>query len=443
MITSSVNHLCVDLTRVLRTLALLVMVGVAATVAQDRFPQPEFTDGYQLPSTHYPAPRAMGWEYVDTAILALALGLAAWLALRRRSRRGIVALMLGCLLYFGFFRKGCICPIGAIQNVSLGLWDPSIGVAPVVVLFFGLPLLFALLFGRVFCSSVCPLGGIQDLVVRTPRQLPVWIDRPLQLLPYLFLGMAVLYPILGFGFVVCRLDPFVGIFRLSAPAPMALAGAAVLLIGVFVARPYCRFLCPYGVLLGWMSRLSRRHVTITPNECVNCRLCQASCPFGAILTPHTTAVAEPPKRSRTRLYVYAALLPLWVALGALGGYSAGGALSHIHPQVRLARQIEREERGEAADLSVESTAYRSGTEPIAALLAQAVLLRGASRRGIMILGGWFGAITGLTLLQLSLQHPRTSHEPDRRTCLSCARCFRSCPQEHKRLRKPGGSDEVG
>ena len=59
----------------------------------------------------------------------------------------------------------------------------------------------------------------------------------------------------------------------------------MLLIGVFVGRPYCRFLCPYGVLLNLASRLSRWRVTITPSACVQCRLCEKSCPLGAIEVP--------------------------------------------------------------------------------------------------------------------------------------------------------------
>jgi polyferredoxin len=63
---------------------------------------------------------------------------------------------------------------------------------------------------------------------------------------------------------------------------MLVVGGAVLVLSTFIGRPYCRFLCPYGVLLGWLSRLSWSGVTITPDECVVCRLCEDACPFGAI-----------------------------------------------------------------------------------------------------------------------------------------------------------------
>ncbi len=87
---------------------------------------------------------------------------------------------IGCAVYFGFYRRGCICSVGAIQNVVLGLVNPQYSVSFGVIAIFFMPLLVALFCGRVFCSGVCPLGAIQDLALLRPLKVPVKLDRALR-----------------------------------------------------------------------------------------------------------------------------------------------------------------------------------------------------------------------------------------------------------------------
>lgn len=259
------------------------LCGIAAAV--ERFPPPEFESDYQRPTPTVPSPRQDVFEYVDAVVLLAALSASAYLVLRRRKRRSVLTLMVFSLLYFGFWRKGCVCPVGAIQNITLSIFDRTYVVPVVIAVFFLLPLVFSLFFGRVFCAAVCPLGAIQDLVLLRPIAVPSWLESGLRLFAYLYLGLAILFAATGSAFIVCRYDPFVAFFHLSGNANILVLGACFLLAGLFVGRPYCRFFCPYGVLLRQLSRLSMWHVTITPDECVRCKLCENSCPFGAIREP--------------------------------------------------------------------------------------------------------------------------------------------------------------
>ena len=59
---------------------------------------------------------------------------------------------------------------------------------------------------------------------------------------------------------------------------MLMLGGAFLLLGMFVGRTLCRYLCPYGGLLAWCTRLSRRGVTITPDKELDCGLCSNAVP---------------------------------------------------------------------------------------------------------------------------------------------------------------------
>ena len=250
-----------------RLLALLAFISLAGfrLRAAERFPPPDFTSP-KLPTLTTPHPRQDIYEYIDVLVLAAALGAASYLALKKRSRTGIYVLTVFSLVYFGFYRQGCVCPIGSIQNVTLTVVDSAYVIPLTVVAFFALPLVFTLFFGRTFCSSVCPLGAIQELVLLKPLKVPYWLERSLGIIPFAYLGTAVLLAALKSSFLICRYDPFVGFFRLTGDTAILIFGASLLLIGLFVGRPYCRFLCPYGALLGLFSRISKHHVTITPDR---------------------------------------------------------------------------------------------------------------------------------------------------------------------------------
>ena len=252
----------------------------------DAAPKPkDIGPDYVLPEVQKPPPRAQWEEVADVVLLAAAMGVCAWLVLNRRSRRGLVVLTIGCLLYFGLYRVGCVCPIGAIQNVVVALTDPGYAISYVVIAIFFLPLFLALLFGRVYCGGVCPLGAIQDLVLLRPVQVPRRVDWYLGWLKWLYLVLAVWFaaqPAEDRDFIICRFDPFVGFFRFTGPMHMLLIGGGLLMLGMFVGRAYCRYFCPYGVLLSLLSRVSWRGVTITPDKELDCGLCAESCPYGAV-----------------------------------------------------------------------------------------------------------------------------------------------------------------
>ena len=240
-----------------------------------------------------------------------------------------MALSIFSMLYFGFWRKGCVCAIGSLQNVSLALCDHGYAVPAGVIAFFILPLLFALFAGRSFCAGVCPHGALQDLVLLKPLKVPRWLEQGLSVLPYVYLGAGVLFAATGSAFIICQYDPFVPIFRMSGRTLMVLSGAGLLLLGVFVGRPYCRFLCPYGALLKLGAIVAKWRVRVTPDYCTQCRLCEASCPFGAMREPESGKV-EPQMlaRERRRLALLVGLLPVLIA----GGGWLGNQFSACQPR---------------------------------------------------------------------------------------------------------------
>lgn len=416
---------------------LFLLVGIFVFVAivnvtygqQQRFPKPEFETGYEQPSPEVPEPRGLAMEYFDVFVLLLVLSAATWFALKKRSRQGVLWLSVFTLLYFGFYREGCICSIGGIQNVTLTFFDPAYSISLTALLFFLLPLFFSLFFGRTFCAGACPLGAIQDLLVIKPLSLPKWLNKTLGLIPYIYLSLAILFAATGTDFIICRYDPFVGIFRMDAKFHMVVLGISFLLIGMFVGRPYCRFFCPYGVLLGWMSRFSKWHLTITPSKCIQCKLCTNSCPFDAIDYPTNEKEVVKSGLGPKRFLTYAILIPFWVALGIFVGARSHTFLSKANPDVYLAELlIEHPELKNDPD-NIDIQTFLASGKPMNKLVEEAEEIRGKFYWGSMITGGFLGLVIGMTLLNTVVFRKRMDYEPHRAHCLSCARCVDYCPVE--------------
>ncbi|MBX3178657.1 MAG: 4Fe-4S binding protein [Candidatus Hydrogenedentes bacterium] len=394
-----------------------------------KFAPPDFETEYAMPYLFIPPPdgRNTWWEAL---ILFGALSLTTWLVFKARSRRGLFGVSVFSLLFFGFYRQGCICPVGSTQNVAAAIFLPDVAVSWIIVAFFVLPLLFSLFFGRVFCASVCPLGAMQELVAIAPIRISPALERVLGLGKYIYLGLAILGVATGAGFLICRYDPFVRLYRLNDNFGMLIAAALILLIGVFIARPYCRFLCPYGVLLGWMSRFSKFHLQIPPSPCVECRLCEDSCPYNAIDMPTPRHLVEDPAQGKKRIRGLVFLAPVFILLGALGGYMMYEPLSRMHPTVSLSERIALEDRGIITERgNLQADTFRVEGKTAAQLHAESLAIKEQFKTGGALLGAFLALIISIKLIELSVIKKRTIFEPHKETCFSCGRCYPYCPVE--------------
>ncbi|MCU0981932.1 MAG: 4Fe-4S binding protein, partial [Pirellulaceae bacterium] len=411
---------------------LTVAAGAGTARAADLIPVPDFTE-YGVPVSMPPAPDHVLWEWLNVGLLVVALSLASYFALVSRSRRGLFLLAIASLVWFGFIYEGCICAIGATQNVVLALFDANYAIPLTVVLVFVLPLVFTLFFGRTFCAAVCPLGAIQELVAVRPIRVPRWLDHALGLLPYIYLGLAVIYAAMGTAFVVCRYDPFVPIFRLGGDVNMLIFGGALLVMGIFIGRPYCRYLCPYGALLAILSRAAKWHARIPPEQCIQCRLCEDSCPYGAIQEPSAPPPRELRPAARRRLAALLALAPVLVIGGGCLGWLLTIPLARLEHEVRLAERIHDEDAGLVEGMTDASEAFRNTGQAKEELLASVVAIRSRFRLPAILLGGWVGLVVAVKLISLSVRRRREDYQPDRARCVSCARCYWYCPGEQVRL----------
>jgi ferredoxin len=337
--------------------------------------------------------------------------------------------MLFSLGYFGFYKQGCVCPIGSIQNVTMSIFNVHYAIPVTVMIFFLLPLAYSLFFGRVFCASVCALGAIQDLVVLKPIQLPKKVTTGLSMIPYIYLGTAVLLSATNAGMAICKYDPFIGFFRLNGHAPYLYLGAGFLLVGMFVARPYCRFFCPYGVLLGWMSRFARWHLSITPTVCIDCRLCEESCPFDAIDKPNEGLTKEDRHSGAHRLGYLFVMVPVLILLCGWIGYRMAEPLSRQHRTVALAEQIVLEKQDSNMPTTIESDTFRAKGQTEEDLFSKAAQIRSRMSTGGWLLGGFIGLVFGVKLINVSLSRTQVGYEVRKSDCYSCGRCCSYCPSD--------------
>ncbi len=383
-----------------------------------------------------PAARAPGWDYFDAGILVVILLVTTWLALKKRSRQGIIYISLFSLAYFGFYREGCICSVGSVQNVALALFNTGYSIPVSALLFFIIPLVFALLFGRVFCAGACPLGAIQELTGIRPVRLSKTVDALLSAIPFIYLALAILFAATDSQFIICRYDPFVGIFRLDAPYTMIIFGALLLITGIFVNRPYCRYLCPYGVLLNVFSRFAGRHLTITPAECTNCRLCEEACPYDAIIPADLQQKPdEDISASRRRFAFYFVMIPVFALAGALVMYGLSPSLAGADSDVKLANEIRAEQDLGVAAISNAAVAFKESGLTDEQLFANEASVIGRYKKAAPWAGLFLGLSLGISLFSLTLRYNRTEYKPHQGKCYSCGRCFRFCPIQPKVFEK--------
>ncbi len=206
-------------------------------------------------------------------------------------------------------------------------------------------------------------------------------------------------------------------------------GGIFLITSVFIARPYCRFFCPYGVLLNLVSRFSGKHMTITPAECIQCKLCENSCPFDAIEKPVSVNVIDNRRTTVKRFIQLSLIIPILIVFGGWTGSKFHENLASVNPKVRLANVLLEQDIEVTEDTRIEIDAFKSSGKTKADLYSEAGAIVNEFYTGGWILGGFIGLVFGLTLAGLSRFRYRTDYEPNKGTCLSCARCMDYCPVE--------------
>jgi ferredoxin len=200
------------------------------------------------------------------------------------------------------------CPFGGLESLGRLVTESKfIAKTQPSNLAIGLGLVFTtLLFGGIFCGWICPLGTLQDGLFKLGRLLKLpqlkvapRADRYLRWLRYGLFGLVLVE-----SFQLARLwfadyDPFRIIFGfhwISEPDKLLavswVIGGAFLILALLIRRFWCRFLCPLGLVIQWLSKLSLFRLRWNQKECVNCNLCSQNCPMALEVRDPKLAATE-------------------------------------------------------------------------------------------------------------------------------------------------------
>jgi polyferredoxin len=182
--------------------------------------------------------------------------------------------------------------VGLKAWLSTGIFDP---VHPAGLVVFLAIIALSLLFKRAFCSWICPIGTLSEGLGKIGRiifgrnfKIPAWLDLILRSLKYvllLFFFTAIFVGMNGADAVAFVQSPYnrlSDIIMLKFMRNLSLTGMSIFgvlaLLSLLFENFWCRYLCPYGALLGFLSILSPFKVTRNPNTCIQCGKCTKSCP---------------------------------------------------------------------------------------------------------------------------------------------------------------------
>ncbi len=195
-----------------------------------------------------------------------------------------------------------LCPFGGVvtiyQYATAGTFVQKIHESAFILMILGF--LLAILFGPVFCGWVCPLGTVQEWVSKLGKKVfrrrfnhfvPAKLDNLLRYLRYGVLAWVLYMTAITGTLIFAEYDPYFALFNFWSEE-VAVTGLVILGVtlglSLFVERPWCKYACPYGAVLG-LSNLFRvfsiRRVQAT---CKADGACNIVCPMNIPVDTKTT-----------------------------------------------------------------------------------------------------------------------------------------------------------
>lgn len=192
-------------------------------------------------------------------------------------------------------------PIAGLMNLKYFIVTHHLpAVHPAAMVLVATFLLASLLLKKTFCSWLCPVGTLSEVLWKLGRKffrsnitVPRWLDIPLRSLKYLLMAF-FLFIVISMSaealsdFLLAPFGIIANVKMLNFFREMGLFGmtvvAMLILLSVFIRNFWCRFLCPYGALMGLVSTLSPVKIRRDTQACIDCGKCNKTCPSSLPVT---------------------------------------------------------------------------------------------------------------------------------------------------------------
>ncbi len=186
-----------------------------------------------------------------------------------------------------------ICPFGGVVSfynyVMAGSFIQKIHESSFILMI--IALVSAILLGPVICGWVCPLGTFQEFIGKIGKKLfkkryntfvPEKLDKYLRFIRYIVLVLVVYVTATSVKLLFQNVDPYFALFNFWSSEVSVIAllilGATIIL-SLFIERPWCKYLCPYGAFLGITNLFRIFKVRRIPEKCIDCKMCDRACPM--------------------------------------------------------------------------------------------------------------------------------------------------------------------
>lgn len=186
--------------------------------------------------------------------------------------------LLFSLALLGFYFGGCICPTSYIGKLfSVEFLSISFYIFLGLIIFISIITLFK---GRVFCGWVCPHGALQEFVYKVKTKRFEKVEKYLKYIKYIVLAIVLTLSFIYSQNYFCEVYPFKVLYNFSGTGFILAFAILILFLSIFIYRPFCRFICPFGAYLGLVSKLGEKlglNKNVITTNCIRCKKCTKEC----------------------------------------------------------------------------------------------------------------------------------------------------------------------